>query len=216
MIAPMVASGRKDVDFIILLAGPGEKILDLMAGQNAALLKSAGVPASNAENFKVVYRDMAGGVIAAHDIAEAKNSAKEILDRWIKNTDSLTIKNLGFISEEAEQKYIDQVVPVLYSPWFRYFLAFDPQPYLQSLHCKVLALAGSRDIQVEPTGNLAGIEAALKKSKVKKYKVQEFPDLNHLFQPCMRCDIKEYGQLEESFSPEVLKVMGDWLKEVEG
>ena len=42
MIAPMVASQRKDIDFIVLLAAPGVKIIDLMAEQNAAVLRSTG------------------------------------------------------------------------------------------------------------------------------------------------------------------------------
>jgi hypothetical protein len=35
--------------------------------------------------------------------------------------------------------------------------------------------------------------------------------LNHLFQHCHTCTVQEYGQLEETFSPEALAIMGDWL-----
>jgi len=43
------------------------------------------------------------------------------------------------------------------------------------------------------------------------------PGLNHLFQHCKSCTVVEYGQIEESFSPEVLRLMGEWMdKNVKG
>jgi hypothetical protein len=59
--------------------------------------------------------------------------------------------------------------------------------------------------------NLAGIKAALKKSPSKNYTVQEIEGLNHLFQSCITCTIPEYRQLEETFSPAALKIIGDWI-----
>jgi hypothetical protein len=38
------------------------------------------------------------------------------------------------------------------------------------------------------------------------------PGLNHLFQHCSKCTVNEYGELEETFSAEVLQIMTDWLK----
>jgi hypothetical protein len=51
------------------------------------------------------------------------------------------------------------------------------------------------------------------KSKSPKYDVKEIPGLNHLFQSCIICNPAEYNDLEESFSPVALKMMGNWLKE---
>ena len=39
------------------------------------------------------------------------------------------------------------------------------------------------------------------------------PGLNHLFQTCVICNPAEYNDLEESFSPVALEMMGSWLKE---
>ena len=41
----------------------------------------------------------------------------------------------------------------------------------------------------------------------------EIPGLNHLFQSCTICNPSEYKDLEESFSPIALEMMGNWLKE---
>jgi uncharacterized protein len=98
-------------------------------------------------------------------------------------------------------------------PWFRYFFQTDPADYLRQLQCKVLTLGGSKDLQVLPKQNLSAIKNALQKSKVKKYQTIELPGLNHLFQRCNTCTIQEYGQLEETFAPEVFEVMLKWQNE---
>jgi len=58
----------------------------------------------------------------------------------------------------------------------------------------------------------SGIESSLKKSKSKTFEVKEMEGLNHLFQTCKTCTVAEYGQLEESFSPEALRVIREWLE----
>jgi hypothetical protein len=75
----------------------------------------------------------------------------------------------------------------------------------------VLALNGSRDIQVLLDPNLAAIDSAMKKSGTTIYATEKLEGLNHLFQHCKTCTIQEYAELEETFSPEALKIMGDWL-----
>lgn len=40
------------------------------------------------------------------------------------------------------------------------------------------------------------------------------PGLNHLFQHCKACSVDEYGELEETFAPEVLAIMAQWIKTV--
>ncbi len=90
-------------------------------------------------------------------------------------------------------------------------MGINAQDYLSKLNCKVLAINGEKDIQVISKSNLAGIKESLAKSKSPKYYVIELPGLNHLFQKCITCNVDEYGKLEETFSPEALAVIGDWL-----
>ena len=59
---------------------------------------------------------------------------------------------------------------------------------------------------------ISGIESSLKKRKSKTFEVKEMEGLNHLFQTCKTCTVAEYGQLEESFSPEALRVIREWLE----
>ena len=70
------------------------------------------------------------------------------------------------------------------SPWFRYFLTYDPRPTLAKVHCPVLALVGEKDLQVPPKENLSQIESTLKGAGNNRVTVKELPGLNHLFQTC--------------------------------
>ena len=66
--------------------------------------------------------------------------------------------------------------------------------------------------------NLAAIEEALKIAKNKDYSIIKVPKANHLFQIIENGNtkdynsmVKEYLETEQTFAPEVLKVIGDWI-----
>lgn len=42
--------------------------------------------------------------------------------------------------------------------------------------------------------------------------VKAYPNLNHLFQTCEKGTLAEYGQLEETINPEVLKDIIEWIR----
>jgi alpha/beta superfamily hydrolase len=215
MIAPMIASERKDIDFIILLAGPGEKISALMEEQNVAVLISAGFKKDAAEAYGKLYHNMIPAIITSNNINEAKVKLTKVIEEWKMVTpENIIIATTGITNDSTQKQYVNTFASSLSTPWFKYFLQFDPQLYLIKLHCKVLALNGDRDLQVNSKTNLAAITASLKKSKSPAYQVKEMPGLNHLFQHCKKCTVQEYGELEETFSPEVLKLMSDWISSV--
>ena len=211
MIAPMVAVNRKDINFIVLLAGPGVKIVDLMAEQNAAILRSAGIGQQALDAYTPLYKEMEEQIIKAADSTTALTAIKKTLNIWIAKTDSSLVKELDLKESKSRDAIGARLVQTMYSPWFKYFLSFDPAPFLKKLKCKVLAINGDKDIQVISRQNLPGITASLKKSKVKSYMIKEMPGLNHLFQTCNKCTLGEYGELEETFSPEASQVISEWL-----
>jgi hypothetical protein len=77
----------------------------------------------------------------------------------------------------------------------------------------VLAVTGEKDLQVKAKDNLEAIESALKKGGNKGFKCTEFKGLNHLFQTCKTGLPSEYGQIEETVAPEVLKALTECVKQ---
>lgn len=212
MIAPMVATSRKDIDFIVLLAAPGVRITELMAEQNAAILRSSGLSDEAVAEAKTLFRLLVSTIQSTPDSATAIQQVSMAMENWkAKQPDSILVA-LELSKPEKRKEYVTVMTNQLHGPWFRYFMNFDPRPYLEKLRCKVLALNGSRDLQVISSQNLPGIESALKRSKAKAVIIKELPGLNHLFQSCNKCIIDEYGLLEETFSPLALQEISNWLK----
>jgi uncharacterized protein len=212
LIASIVASRNKNIDFVIMLAGPGVKGADLLTEQVVAIMNSSGVAPEASAAYKPMYRTIIEFAVTEKDSAAAYAKAYPAFAEWKKKQTVPVLSALNINNDSiTDEKMIGNMVKVLGNPWMKYFLSTDPQPMIQKFNCKVLALNGSKDVQVIPALNLAGIKAALEKSHSKTYEVKQIEGLNHLFQHCKTCSPAEYGLLEESFAPEALDIMGKWL-----
>jgi fermentation-respiration switch protein FrsA (DUF1100 family) len=103
----------------------------------------------------------------------------------------------------------DALIKAVNTPWFRSFFDYEPAPTLAQVRCPVLAIAGSKDLQVSPPQNLPALRAALAHNP--DATVEELPSLNHLFQTAKTGGIGEYGLIEETISPAALDVVTDWI-----
>ena len=81
------------------------------------------------------------------------------------------------------------------------------------MECEVLAMFGGKDLQVDPAQNRPPLEAALA-DRTKPAKVVTVRGVNHLFQHTETGRPSEYGQLEETFAPEALQLMQEWIAAV--
>jgi pimeloyl-ACP methyl ester carboxylesterase len=112
---------------------------------------------------------------------------------------------------EMPKEQIDAEIKVLTSPWFRYFMTYDPAPALRKVKCPVLAIGGSKDRQVPPQQNLPAIRRALEEGGNQHFAVKELPGLNHLFQTATTGAPSEYAQIEETISPLALETISSWI-----
>ncbi len=193
IIAPMVAARNKDVAFIVLLAGTGTPGIDIITGQTRLIAEVSGASKDDAEKAASEERAMLQAVVSEKDPAALDKKLREQL--------------AGQMPEAQVNIAIKQVT----SPWFKYFLAYDPAPALRQVKCPVLALDGSKDLQVPPEQNLAAIRAALKAGGNTNFEVKELPNLNHLFQTAKTGSPAEYASIEETFAPVALSTIGDWI-----
>jgi len=97
----------------------------------------------------------------------------------------------------------------LSSPWYRFFIAYDPRIALAQVKVPILAINGSKDVQVVASVNLPPIREATKANP--DVTVVELPGLNHLFQTADTGGPTEYGQIAETLAPIALTTMGDWV-----
>lgn len=205
LIAPLVASRDKNVAFIVLMAGPGLNGEQILYLQSALIAKAEGAKDSEvAENRKMQEKLFAVARTEAKPAVAQKRMNALIDTFW---TDLTEAQRTALKSKEV--LYAQSAT--LSSPWMHYFLTYDPLPALKKVTCPVLALNGSRDLQVPPQEDLSKIEAALKAGGNKDYTIKELPNLNHLFQTCTTGSPTEYGNIEETMAPLALETMGDWI-----
>ena len=111
------------------------------------------------------------------------------------------------VEKYRQQEAVQQV------PWVRWFCDYDPSDDIRKTTCPVFALNGDRDCQVLSSLNLEAIRRLLPSSK--RHLIKEYPSLNHLFQHCTTGLPTEYGQIEETISPEVLNDIAKWIQSLQ-
>jgi pimeloyl-ACP methyl ester carboxylesterase len=132
-------------------------------------------------------------------------------EKELKAAISMSRKMYSVVKIETALEGFPVSAATLTSPWYRSFLVTDPADYWEKVTCPVLALNGEKDLQVAADINLPAIEKSLKSGGNNAVKTIKFPELNHLFQHCKTGLPSEYGEIEETISPEVLKAMSDWI-----
>lgn len=206
MIAPMVAARSNDVAFIVLLAGPGQRGEDIIYAQTELIHKAQGTHVDTIRHTIALAKRI-------NAIVKTETDAKLIeqkIDEEIAAYDR-TLPDLQKLLFEPAVGEVKQYMPMYKTAWYRYFITFDPQPVLKNVKVPVLALNGELDLQVPAKENLDLIGAGLKAGGNKDVTLKAFPKLNHLFQTCQTGLPSEYGQIEETMSPEVLKAVSDWI-----
>jgi hypothetical protein len=186
---------------------------DILADQNEAILERVGIDTATAKAYHEFFKNIIDLSLVETDSAKWITTSLEQYTKWKAGMSQEQLTKLGVASDEAAKSALKNLSKILYLPWMQYFNKSDASVNYEKAYCPVLALNGSEDVQVLPKQNLGKIEAALKKSKSKNYEVKELPGLNHLFQHCKKCTPAEYGELEETFAPEALQLMVDWLKQ---
>jgi len=196
--------------FLVSMAGPsltGEEILIL---QTALISKANGEKESDIEANEKLERDIYSIIKKNNDDVKATYKIKQTLTAFnnrMKGTE-------GY--EPLDSTVMNARIQTLISPWFRTFLTLDPIEYIRKIKCPVLVINGSLDLQVPADENLAGWEKGLIFAGNSKYSIEKVEGVNHLFQHAQTGSPNEYSNIEETISPEVLTIIGNWILQTTG
>lgn len=210
LIAPMVATEKQPLDFVILLAAPGYRTDSLMLAQRRRVAAAMGMP-------EVLVRRDEPALRAGYQFI--RNNPQLSSAAYVEGLYAVFEQQLDNLPKALRnsitdpRKFNQQYVAPLSSPWMRYFLSIDPQKYLQKLTIPLLALNGTKDTQVPPMENLNAIRQAMAINGNQDASVLPVIDLNHLFQPAQTGAPQEYGTIETTFDPATLTLIGQWLGE---
>lgn len=187
-IAMMIAAENK-ADFIVSLAGMAISGAETLMWQNRIVLKGLGFTEEQVDSYcKMLEKAF-----------EAK-----------VNVGSMPEPDDYDIPESLKQNY-RAVVTQIQMPYLDYFLSLDARSILGNVKCPVLALNGTKDIQVDYESNLSAIREYLPANS-KNY-IETIDGVNHLFQHCETGQVTEYRTIEETIAPEVLEIISNWMSD---
>lgn len=192
LIADMVAAKDPQVAFVVMLAGTG------VPGRRILLRQIEQIGAANGMSPAVVHQN----VVLETDLLNAVRGAttQEDAEHRLETV---------WHDQHAAAGQMPAALRRLSTAWMRWFVAHDPAGDLARVRCPVLAIGGSRDLQVDPQVNLPAIRNALHADS--DVTVQEIPGLNHLFQKAETGSPREYRAIRETVDPAVLTLVGDWI-----
>jgi uncharacterized protein len=207
LIAPMVAATDESVDFLVLLAPPGEPMPALLQRQSIAQLRLMQLDEALMERaMEALAEDLA--LVADTSLSNEALATKlrALAERRIAEYSAEERVRLAITPESVERG-----IQMTTMPWFRSLMGQDPAVHLRRVEVPVLALFGEKDFQVDAEINAQALRAALKAGRNTDFEIEIFPRLNHLFQHAETGGIEEYARIEETFAPVALRRIEEWI-----
>lgn len=205
LIAPIVASQSSNVAFIVSLAGislSGDKIL---LAQQKAIALAKGTNKSDIEKNQKLNQD-AFEIVKLYKDKDTLNKKMTAYIKKISLNDPDKPENMTY------EGYVNAQVKSILNPWMVNFLRYDPEKYIEKVKVPVLALNGSKDLQVLASENLPEWKRILENSGNKNVTIKELQNLNHMFQTCETGLPNEYEKINESISIKVMNEISRWIK----
>ena len=185
-IALMLAAENK-ADFIVSLAGMVVSGKETLLWQNRVSLAAAGIPAETIDSY---YK-------ALETVFDASTAGMPLPSTSQFDLPAALSQNLSAVMRQLSM------------PYLKHFVTLDVRPLLGGISCPVLALNGTKDMQVEAESNLGALRSGLPDNPCNKLETVE--GVNHMFQHCQTGMTTEYRDIEETFAPEVLETLVEWF-----
>ncbi len=206
LVAIMLAAQRPDVAFLVLLAAPAVPGDQLLLAQQGAIYRQSGMSEAAWQQIRAFNK---GAFELVKTTPDSARLSSKLYEYFITQLDSNPLLNMSGMPAE---EFVSLQIRQLTNPWMTAFIRYDPRPDLARVKCPVLALNGSRDLQVPAVQNLTVIKQVLEENGNSKVVIKELPGLNHLMQHAETGLPTEYSQIDETIAPQVLEIIAEWLR----
>lgn len=210
VVAAKTASNVETVDRLILMASTGVNLKEVVRFQVKQAYGS-GIHSEEKVDREITLREnLMEAIKEQNKIEEAKQEYLNFYrNEILENLPQAQKSSIGDLDAVAKNQ-VNQLEMTFSSPQVQSLLFYDPTQDLKSLNIPVLVLFGGKDTQVTEAINSEPIIDALKKAGV-VYKVNVFPDANHLFQKAGSGHASEYALLEKDFTEGFIDDISGWI-----
>lgn len=204
----IAAAKSSDVKFLISLSGLCDTGLHSLIEQNAAVTRSYPLPDYDVRRYDALNDLMFRLVYKYADSDSLEQKMWEAYDAWHR-VDSIYFSTLGVEFDHFRYPIYMYVMQAT-TPWYRFFVRYDPARYLQQVRVPVLALNGDRDVWVNADTNLHNWQTLLPEGA--DIETVRLPGLNHLLLPCETGAPNEVIPADVAMPQAVYDAILSWLQ----
>ncbi|MCF2490736.1 S9 family peptidase [Dyadobacter sp. CY347] len=206
LVAAIAASRTKDIGFVISLAGPGVKGIEVIKLQSELIARAGGIEENEIAMMKKMDEETIEILLSTPDTTLLRTKMAAHAKRNLKNFPEKVLP-----PGQSKEQFFASQINAMCTPWYQFLYKSDPAAYFSKITCPILALNGAKDLQVSASQNLPAILKAASDGNNKNVTIKELADLNHFFQSCKTGHPNEYAGLPETFSPVALAAISDWI-----
>ena len=212
IVAPMVAARKGGIAFVVMMSGMGVIGEKILLDQAELIGRAEGSSEKDLAREKELQQRIFAAVRSGKGWDEARAEVKKAALARVAEMPEAQRKTIPDPDKYADMM-IEGQLSMAKSPWFRFFLDYDPALALENLKCPVLALFGEKDLQVPAEPNRKAVVAALAKGGNADVTVKVFPGANYLYQAAVTGGVSEYATLKKEFVPGFLVTISQWILE---
>lgn len=209
MLAAMVAARNPAVAFVISMAGTAVDGYDTLLKQVERLALASGA-SQEAADIAVVQQREALDLAMNQDWPALETLITQIAQEQAAALSEEQKAALGDIDAVIQAQVAAQL-QAFQSPWYQFFLRYNPTDDLAKVSAPVLGIFGGRDVQVDAEQNSTALQAALGKAGNADVTIRVLPTANHLFQEAQTGGVAEYASLPPQLMPDFLAAISQWL-----
>jgi alpha/beta superfamily hydrolase len=204
MIGLRAAAQEKEIRFLIESASVGTNGKDVLVHQQYDIPIASGMSEEEAKWNARLFEEAATIVLKKETVSFLKDYENWLGTVWEKLPSS-------FKEDKSMNDMATEMSVFINSDWAKEFLNYQAADYLNQVVLPMLILNGKKDIQVRWDESQFGFKQHMTQGSLERSKFIAYEDLNHLLQPCIKCDIIEYASIETSMSPLVMADILTWI-----
>jgi pimeloyl-ACP methyl ester carboxylesterase len=204
MIGLRAAAKEKEIRFLIESASVGTNGKDVLVNQQYDIPIASGMSEEEAKWNARLFEEAATIVLKKETVSFLKDYENWLGTVWEKLPSS-------FKEDKSMNDMATEMSVFINSDWAKEFLNYQAADYLNQVVLPMLILNGKKDIQVRWDESQFGFKQHMTQGSLERSKFIAYEDLNHLLQPCIKCDIIEYASIETSMSPLVMADILTWI-----